>query len=531
MVAVQYVFGAQLALPDGEETQHSIDVASAELVEWASERLDIKIGQWTEGRASSHAARATWSEMDGEAGSLRQLSITHEDSSGMPWSWHVDAWIGRTPSASWLRTRVGLEPRRDDSVIDVNVSVGSPRFMQAVAGKLGLAANGLELARWHTIAPRMVTGYVDFLTSPTRTLPVVAVTRSGNGGPMLRPELLVRRLTGVAHVVAIEPAATYAVSDTVTPPLSCFGGAVRLYWPGFSTRANRLDHPLWLPRGAAVVDTERVADEIVGLVGRGAALVYSVPRLATTLRRERSEAEFRVEQDRRAAQAQELSEAVRLNEGGLSSHEFAEWSKEFDLLSEQVEGYERRVSELEAELEQAKSDHEQVRQSFQLAWAASSSSGSDDSEESDADAVVGTVRDAVDVAAGRCSHLIFLQSAFESADGSQFANPQQVLEDLLLLDDVAGQWAAGTMGGDFRTAFNGRHDGFRSGISQIASTKYRQDYQVSYDGKSELMGPHLRRGVGAPPTILRIYWVKDDDAGKLVVGHVGRKLRDDSNKN
>lgn len=527
---MQYVFGAQLALPDGETADTSIALASRELVAWTSERLGIAIDDWSGGGGESDVARANWNEIRGDAGFLRQLSVTHDDSSGSPWVWHVDAWIGKAASTSWLRTRVGLDPLRDDTVSDVNVSVGSPRFVRAVASKLELAANGLQLAKWHTITAKMVAAYVDFLTSSERTLPVVAVTRAANG-PMLRPQLLSRRLTGVAHVVAVEPAATYGVSDAVTPALSCFGGAVRLYWPGFSTVASRLDHPLWLPRGPVAMDAERVADEIVGLVGRGAALVYSVPQLARTLRRERSQAEFRLEQERREAQAKELAEAARISDGGLSAREFAEWSREYDALSDQVATYERRIDELEAELEQARSDHEQVRQSFQLAWAASSSSGSDISDDDKPGAVVGSVRDAVDIAAGRCTHLVFLQSAFESADESQFSNPQQVLDDLLLLDEIAGEWAAGAMAGDFRTAFRGRHEGFRSGISQIASTKFCQDYQISYDGKTVLMGPHLRRGVGAPATILRIYWVKDDEAQKLVVGHVGRKLRDDSNRN
>ena len=60
----------------------------------------------------------------------------------------------------------------------------------------------------------------------------------------------------------------------------------------------------------------------------------------------------------------------------------------------------------------------------------------------------------------------------------------------------------------------------------------RRQYTVSYNGTSVQMGPHLcRGGVGAPPTILRIYWYKDDATKKLVVGHVGRKLRDESNPN
>jgi hypothetical protein len=143
-----------------------------------------------------------------------------------------------------------------------------------------------------------------------------------------------------------------------------------------------------------------------------------------------------------------------------------------------------------------------------------------------------SVREAVEIAATRCPNLVFTQSAYESADESQFSSPKDVLADLLLLQDVALEWASGTMSGDFRNAFNGRHSNFRSGISQTAATQYGADYTVTYDGQSVQLGPHLcRGGVGAPPTILRIYWYKDDAGKKLVVGHVGRKLRDESNPN
>jgi hypothetical protein len=46
-----------------------------------------------------------------------------------------------------------------------------------------------------------------------------------------------------------------------------------------------------------------------------------------------------------------------------------------------------------------------------------------------------------------------------------------------------------------------------------------------------MLGPHLVRGVGAVASILRIYMHFDNERQRIVVGHVGRKLRDDSNRN
>jgi hypothetical protein len=46
-----------------------------------------------------------------------------------------------------------------------------------------------------------------------------------------------------------------------------------------------------------------------------------------------------------------------------------------------------------------------------------------------------------------------------------------------------------------------------------------------------MLGPHFAHDVGSPSEILRIYWYADPDERVFVIGHVGRKLRDDSNRN
>jgi hypothetical protein len=102
---------------------------------------------------------------------------------------------------------------------------------------------------------------------------------------------------------------------------------------------------------------------------------------------------------------------------------------------------------------------------------------------------------------------------------------------LLLIEDIAASWAAGILGTDFRTAFQSRTNAFRSGISQTAETRYRHDYEREYRGSKLLLGPHFARGIGPPTEILRIYWAVDDEERRLVVGHVGRKLRDVGNRN
>lgn len=166
--------------------------------------------------------------------------------------------------------------------------------------------------------------------------------------------------------------------------------------------------------------------------------------------------------------------------------------------------YEQRIEDLELELELAREDRERARDAERQAWAVVSESQQQRGAPPDLPEVANpiSVLEALEMAAHQCSNLRFLQSAYESAGASQYSDPALVLSDLLLLNEVATMWVEGTMGADFRTVFQERHNGFRADISTTAATRYAEDYTIRYDGKSELMGPHLRRGVGPPPTIL-----------------------------
>jgi hypothetical protein len=226
---------------------------------------------------------------------------------------------------------------------------------------------------------------------------------------------------------------------------------------------------------------------------------------------------------RREAQQAAAKEA----RGGLTAEEFEAFSKEFDELAEAKRIADDRMIELERELEEEREANVAQRK----AWASLAQDHADETVVPVEDRIPTTVREAVEIAASCCPDLFFTQSAYESASESLYNGPEQVLADLRVLQEVAHRWATDSMQGDFRAEFDSRPVTYRPGVSQTALSTYESDYAITYKGQKAMLGPHLRRGVGAPPTILRIYWYKDDESRKLVVGHVGRKLRDDSNRN
>lgn len=520
---MQYVYATHVPLhPLVPSPMPPEEGAKKIIAAWAKERLGIDISDWSDGSDLLGTTTARWSTIAGDRGRLSRLAVTQPDLSG-PWSWQTTIWIGRDDAGAWIRLRIGLEPRDEGVVIDPSVSVGAPRFLNSLADHYRMEVDGHPVEQVWTVSPVEAARYVDFLESPTRHLPVVAVTRPSGGNPPVVPQSLARRLSGIAHVVAVEPPTTYDVSDLITPTRSVFGGAIRLYWPGFNRDSHPYRHPLFMYPGQRG-GIEAFVDSLSVRLGQAAGSAFGPPALEIALRREaavRVAAEARARREAQQAAAKEAR-------GGLTAEEFEAFSKEFDELAEAKRIADDRMIELERELEEEREANVAQRK----AWAALAQDHADETVVAAAeDRIPTTVREAVEIAASCCPDLFFTQSAYESASESLYSGPEQVLADLRVLQEVAHLWATDSMTGDFRAEFDSRPVTYRPGVSQTALSTYESDYAITYKGQKAMLGPHLRRGVGAPPTILRIYWYKDDESRKLVVGHVGRKLRDDSNRN
>jgi hypothetical protein len=101
------------------------------------------------------------------------------------------------------------------------------------------------------------------LLSPTRTLPIVAVTsHPGSDRGWIDPEALAHALANLADVVFLETGdPTWALADALPPLLDVYGGAVRIWWPGLTRESDPYAHRLYFVRGMA--DAARVQQVIV----------------------------------------------------------------------------------------------------------------------------------------------------------------------------------------------------------------------------------------------------------------------------
>lgn len=110
----------------------------------------------------------------------------------------------------------------------------------------GCAIGGAQAsATAHVLTPERAEAWLKVvLFSPTRTVPIVVVT-PGTYSDRERVDALARELAGLALVYVFDDEdALRVLRNAVSKERGVFGGAVRLYRPGFTPEADPLDHDL-----------------------------------------------------------------------------------------------------------------------------------------------------------------------------------------------------------------------------------------------------------------------------------------------
>ena len=438
--------------------------------------------------------------------SVRRIEHSIPPSPDSPAGWTTLVWVCRDGDAVWGVVRSG--PNFEPGVITrVGYQASRPGVVGRWIESLQVAADGQRIATepWNW-GQSDAESMIALLEMPARRLPVVGISKAGVDGEMrtlLDPKWLARNLAGLAHVVVVDRALSWRLTEELGKQHGVYNGGIRVWWPQFSRSEDPYRHVLVLP-DQITSGVERVERFLTGRIWGIAVDAIGAPVLETRLLRQASRALM----ERRIEQARNGSAQV-----SRSDH---------DELLDELEMQLTRVEELESRLDLLQDENEDLRDELVRA-----KSGQMDGF--DIETEVATIEEAVVLAAKEAENVVFLPGAYRSAQESQYPNPAHVLADLRALNRVAKKWSDGNLGGDFRSAFEQEPVKFRPFVSDTAIRKYGVDYEIEVGGRRVHMGPHLRRGVGPPNTILRIYWYVDEDTKQIFVGHVGRKLRDDSN--
>jgi hypothetical protein len=270
-------------------------------------------------------------------------------------------------------------------------------------------------------------------------------------------------------------------------------------------------------------EAERERDEAVARAARAErALADAETRAAR--------AEERLAERRAAAAESAAERRQEVSEEWLAAHEAA--LAELEAIRGHRDELLRRVEELEeavARDRQAIAELSAALGDRQAGEAAGEDAAGGDGETPDEEPR--SVLEAVRIAAASCRHLVFTESAFESAADSPYRRPQEILDALRKLDQLAERYAAGQMGVSLGQAAQELGLTWRAGVSELARTRWAKHYVTNHDGHTLELGPHLAIGSGSGAGfVARIYLHVADGNGPvprgIYVGHVGRHLPD-----
>lgn len=288
---------------------------------------------------------------------------------------------------------------------------------------------------------------------------------------------------------------TWDIADRLGRPLSCFDGAARIYWPGFSIDDTPRRHPLYL--------ASRVAAFGAGAISL--AIQRSIFSVAT----------FRFVSDPRMNAIVRAREEIERIEklSNQKSDTNTDWEKFALDLDEELSKAKGRLTELEAENENLRANQKFVF-----------------SVEPEADANVSQPSrepvsnlEATEFAKLDCENLLILDSAMEAAAECPFKRPQEIYDALRDLDDIASR-LKNEANGDLRQQLIEKGWGKRCSmfISDTTKRRYGNSYKFEYGNERRLFEPHITLGSGDPNTCASIHFILDGQ--KIVVAHAGRHL-------
>lgn len=511
-----YACSFHLAVPPGIVDSAAHEAAQAAL-QWAFSHYQevLDPADAARGRWEGELDYAEWSTLAASDTSDRLWSLVYfqQDKADPSLGWRTTIQLARERSELRFTLRLAIEPIQM-RILPAQFSVGRPRIVATLAARFSGEIDGEAVStRPVPVTSAEIPDLVGLLTSARRRLPVVVVTIDPRlGRPLIDERKLADRLVGIAHVhVITSGAATYELTDRVGKQFSVFGGAVRVYWPGFSIDGDPFDHRIWLPEKIDQFEASArpLVERITRLFSSVAVLRVPLDPLGRRLRAMSDAAATR--------ELEDLRERLAAAPDEFTDELWADYQRIFD--SERA--LREQVGTLEAELAA-------MQQNFVTLAREYGVGGMADVVEPEEVEEISSPREAVDAVAREYpDELVFLAEALGSADASTYPNVPKLTAALRTIGDVARRWRADNLPTGFATAFREAGLDYAPDVSELTVGRTANEYRRSYNGQDVVLGPHVKLGKGTSAGLLaRIYWWVDEDRRQFVIGHVGRHLKD-----
>jgi hypothetical protein len=445
--------------------------------------------------------------LSSEAGTAYTLEWSYPSETDQTLLWRNEVRIGTFGDGVALEHAISIDSI-DFRVAPAKIDIGSPRVIRRICTGQTVRVGEMHVrATPYRLDVDGIDQFTTLLESPLRRIPIVFLAPYTDDRTNEIDEVRISAaLAGVAVVVqAVSGEVTWEIADILGRTLSCYDGAARIYWPGFSINDDPRRHPLYL--------ANRI--EAVGPRPASAAIERAVFSVATF----RFVPDPRINAVIRAAEHTHRVEQIEERKAEIG----ADWEQYALDLDVELTSVKSRLTELEAE-------NENLRANQKVTFTVRG-------EDAEAEILPDQPRrtpvssqDAVAFAEQDFENLVVLETALQSAEASPFRRPSEIYDALRDLDIVAQDWSAQRKlkgaGGDLRQHLINRGWGKRCSlqISDTTRSRYRNNYTFEYKRERKLFEPHITIGSGDPNMCASIHFILDQEAGKIVVAHVGRHL-------
>ena len=333
-------------------------------------------------------------------------------------------------------------------------------------------------------------GVAAFIDAPSRRLPVVIDCTATKGSTAPTTNNTAHVLTGIAHVCQLTTTAAEQGFNDYYGRRRASSSWVLVAWPRIGNKAQTTEY--------AQTDDERLVSDLI------AAAVGALPLLPRPTTRPQSTPAVAIQQVVANTSSPEVGDLRRKNQE-----------------------LEQRVNELQA-------DYDSLYENLTTTEHLSAKTVEERDRYRDQLAAVLTLRDdptqwnstaqVLNQARRLFSALEFHAGLDDRLGGTQFTTTtnRRIFDSLLELNNLAARLRRGDIEPHLFNTYCLEKFNFAPSVSENAAQKYGADYTIVRNGVPMLLGPHIRCSDA------RIYFLVDSTQRRVVVGHVGRHLRDQS---
>jgi hypothetical protein len=410
----------------------------------------------------------------------------------------------------------------------INYKFGRPRIVTDILEKYNCHID-------ESIIPtkKIEVGVPDFdrftnqiLLNSKRVFPIVVVsTNDWTDEPIIEADTLQSRLLGFAQVAVLNKWSAFRLTNRFGKILSCYKGAIRLYWPGFTGNSNPWEHPLYL------------SDKIRFYEENGSLIDWHLFRILAGI------SAFRFSEGKITRKIRADIEAERLKQTENLRHQISEhtasleevyaaleqaWNENGQLRKERDESKER-VDELEGEVESYKENLAALWE-----YQAQEEATEETVQELHEELELSNVWQALEKGEQKFADILIIwEDAKKSAKQSNFGRPIKVYEALNAIAVVGRRYfdkEKGKLIDGLDKAFEQRGFKYAAKESQNTINMYGKQRDFNNKGQKQRMQKHLTLGGGDRTNCIQIYFEFNSETKRVDIGYCGVHL-DYYNKN